>query len=236
MPGTDFAVYENGTFREKRADRAKRVLMLGVGVLNGFRTNAFRAVLAHEYGHFTHRDTAGGDIAFRVNAGILDMAKGMHRSRVSVKWNPAFIFLRVYHFIFRRITYGATRLQEMLADRVAVLNYGAAAFEEGLTHVIKRDVEFEILASKEFKESYEARRAVQNVYNLAEPESTDSIDKIRAGIDESLNRPTTEDDTHPKMILIPHQRTVSAWPAGSFRKVGYRQTAMSGIYLLTGKR
>jgi len=58
-------------------------------------------------------------------------------------------------------------------------------------------VEFEIRATKEFKESYEARRAVQNVYNLAEPESTDPIEKIRTGIDESLNRPTTEDDTHP---------------------------------------
>jgi Zn-dependent protease with chaperone function len=29
--------------------------------------DAFRAVLAHEYGHFTNRDTAGGEIALRVN-------------------------------------------------------------------------------------------------------------------------------------------------------------------------
>jgi Peptidase family M48 len=66
-PGCDLAVYEKGGFREKMQDRAKRILILGVGALNGMRQNAFRAVLAHEYGHFSHRDTAGGDVALRVD-------------------------------------------------------------------------------------------------------------------------------------------------------------------------
>src|SRR6185503_8865612 len=66
-PGTDLAVYEKGTLRERSQDKAKRILILGIGVLNDFKQNGFRAVLAHEYGHFTHRDTAGGDIAIRVN-------------------------------------------------------------------------------------------------------------------------------------------------------------------------
>src|SRR5262249_47326617 len=56
-PGCELAVYEKGGFREKLQDRAKRILILGVGALNGMRQNAFRAVLAHEYGHFSHRDT-----------------------------------------------------------------------------------------------------------------------------------------------------------------------------------
>jgi Zn-dependent protease with chaperone function len=66
-PGCDLAVYKKGGFREKMQDRAKRILILGVGALNGMRQNAFRAVLAHEYGHFSHRDTAGGDVALRVD-------------------------------------------------------------------------------------------------------------------------------------------------------------------------
>lgn len=57
--------------------------------------------------------------------------------------------LRVYHFLFRRISHGATRLQEVLADRVAVRNYGAAAFEEGLGHVVRRQVEFDDIAYHE---------------------------------------------------------------------------------------
>src|SRR5262249_23613902 len=72
--GTDLAVYERGTRKEKAQDKAGRILILGIGVLNGFRTRAFRAVLAHEYGHFAHRDTAGGDAALRVNSDMMKFA------------------------------------------------------------------------------------------------------------------------------------------------------------------
>src|SRR2546423_9711804 len=73
-PGTDLAVYERGSARERRRGAAARGLILGVGVLNGFGTNAFPAVLAHEYGHFSHRDTAGRGAAPRANKGQLNLA------------------------------------------------------------------------------------------------------------------------------------------------------------------
>ncbi len=110
-PGTEMAVYERGSFRERSQDRARRILILGLGTVNGFRRNAFRAVLAHEYGHFSHRDTAGGDVALRVNSDIINFAEAIGRAGQAVWWNLAFQFLRAYHFIFRRITHGATRLQ-----------------------------------------------------------------------------------------------------------------------------
>src|SRR5262249_15448771 len=131
--GCDLAVYEKGSFREKLQDKAERNLILGVGVLNGMHTNAFRAVLAHEYGHFSHRDTAGGDVALRVDQDMVKFAYALAYSGQAVWWNLGFQFVRLYHFLFRRITHGATRLQEILADRVAVRNYSAASFEEGLT-------------------------------------------------------------------------------------------------------
>jgi hypothetical protein len=67
----------------------------------------------------------------------------------AVWWNLAFQFLRVYDFIFRRISHGATRLQEVLADRVAARHYGAKHFEEGLRHVVRRNVEFTFVANSE---------------------------------------------------------------------------------------
>jgi Zn-dependent protease with chaperone function len=140
-PGTEVAVYEKGSFTERMSDKGKRILVLGVGVLNGFEQNGFRAVLAHEYGHLSHRDTAGGDVALRVNSDMIKFAQALILSGQAVVWNIAFQFLRAYHFIFRRISHGATRLQEVMADRVAVRNYGAPAFQEGLTHVIRRQVE-----------------------------------------------------------------------------------------------
>jgi tetratricopeptide (TPR) repeat protein len=192
-PGTDLAVYEKGTFRERSQDKAKRILILGTGVLNDFKQNGFRAVLAHEYGHFTHRDTAGGDIAIRVNNDMMKFAHAMIASEQATRLNVAFQFLRIYHFIFRRISHGATRLQEVLADRVAALNYGPLAFEEGLTHVVCKSAEFHHLAAKEIDASVEARRALQNLYELRVDQNPD----LQQEVEELLNRETSEDDTHP---------------------------------------
>src|SRR4030095_4082155 len=83
-PTTDMAVYERGSFKERMQDRAHRILILGVGTLNGFNQNAFRAVLAHEYGHFSHRDTAGGDVAIRVNNDMIKFAVAMIESGQAV--------------------------------------------------------------------------------------------------------------------------------------------------------
>jgi tetratricopeptide (TPR) repeat protein len=192
-PGTDLAVYEGGSRRERSKDEARRILILGVGVLNDFQVRGFRAVLAHEYGHFSHRDTAGGDVALRVNADMLKFAHAMVLSGQNVWWNIAFQFLRIYHFIFRRISHGATRLQEVLADRVAATKFGAQAFEEGLTHVIRKSAEFKFVATREINESANTSRALKNLYELtvtANPDVEEEAEQI-------LNRKTTEDDTHP---------------------------------------
>ena len=192
-PGTELCVYEKGTWRERSQDKAQRVMLLGIGVLNDFKQNGFRAVLAHEYGHFTHRDTAGGDIAIRVNNDMLKFAHAMIATGQANWWNIAFQFLRVYHFIFRRISHGATRLQEVLADRVAALQYGPLAFEEGLTHVVGKSAEFHHLAVKEIEDSVAVQRALQNLYELRLEQNSD----LQKQIEESLNRETSEDDTHP---------------------------------------
>ena len=192
-PGTDMAVYERGSFKERMQDRARRILILGVGTLNGFNQNAFRAVLAHEYGHFRHRDTAGGDVAIRVNNDMMKFAVAMIEGGQAVWWNVAFQFLRLYHFLFRRISHGATRLQEVLADRVAARRYSPQAFEEGLTHIIRREIEFEDIAYWEITNANKARRAVQNLYELKAMEEQKIEEKIKGAI----NRPTSEDDTHP---------------------------------------
>jgi tetratricopeptide (TPR) repeat protein len=198
--GTDLAVYERGSTRERRKDRGQRILILGVGVLNGFGLNAFRAVLAHEYGHFVGRDTAGGDVALRVNKDMLTFAYSMARAGQAVWYNVAFQFVRVYHFIFRRISHGATRLQEMLADRVAVYNYGPRAFKDGLSHVVYRGVEFKHLATREINAAVSARRALQNLYELPEAKGGEAERDVETAFNEALHRKTTEDDTHPSPV------------------------------------
>ena len=192
VPGTDLFVYERGSRRERRKDLAQRVLVVGVGLLPGFGQEAFRAVLAHEFGHFSHRDTAGGDIALRVNQDMMKFALAMVSAGQAVWWNIAFHFLRLYDFLFRRVTYGATRLQEVLADRAAARLYGAGHFEEGLRHVIRRNIEFNRFADMEIEDALRSGRALQDIYAL-EPRREKAIEEE---IESVLNRKTSEDDTH----------------------------------------
>ena len=194
--GTDLAVYERGTFRAKMSDNAERILIIGTAVLNGFDQNAFRAVLAHEYGHFSNRDTAGGDIAYRVNVDIVRTAESMAAGGTATFYNLGFQFLRLFHFLFRRITLGASRLQEILADRVAAYHYGAQSFREGLNHVIRRELEFGHVADKEISSALGANRALQNLYEMSVNEESALIE-IDEAFKAAVDCPTTDDDSHP---------------------------------------
>lgn len=192
--GTELCVYERGTWRQRMNNRAERILVLGAAVLIDFKKDDFRSVLAHEYGHFAHRDTAGGDIALRVRNDIFKFCIAMVNAEQNTLLNIAFHFLRLYDFLFRRISHGATRLQEVLADRVAAQAYGPAAFKGGLTHVIRQNIRFHAHATREINEAIKAGRPLQNLY-VPLPDTT--RDDEEAQIKAALARPTTDDDTHP---------------------------------------
>lgn len=189
--GTDLAVYENGSWFQKQQDKARRILILGAAVVVDFRKSDFLAVLAHEYGHFSHRDTAGGNVALRVRGDMHKYLYALYSAGQNVWWNIAFHFLRLYDFIFRRISSGSTRLQEILADKVAAQTYGPDAFRNGLTHVIKRELEFSGLLNLNVEEIRNARPSI-NVYGSSQNDS----ERLQE-LDKELNRNTTEDDTHP---------------------------------------
>ncbi len=193
LPGTEVAVYEGGTRLEKRQDRATRVLLLGAAVLPGFDTTAFRAVLAHEYGHFSNRDTAGGALANRVSRDLANFLVAIYEGGFAHVTNMAVHFLRFYHWLFNRISAGATRLQEVLADRLAARTFGAPAFESGLSHVIAARLHFEAVADQEIRSALDERRPLQNLYTLPRPEGAD----VETSLQQELERPTSELDSHP---------------------------------------
>ena len=195
-PGTEMAVYQRGSYRDRRKGLGQRTLVMGLQLLPGFDQIPFRAVLAHEYGHLAHNDTAGGDVALRVNQGMVKSAYAMAYAGLAVWWNIGFQYLRLYHFLFRRISHGSTRLQEVLADRAAARLYGARSFEEGLRHLVRRHIEFNhVVAIKQLQVSLEANISLKNVCALNTRQKA-----VEQEIDHELHRPTSEDDTHPSPV------------------------------------
>jgi Zn-dependent protease with chaperone function len=211
-PGVEVAVLERGSWWVRNRGTARRCLVLGVGTLDGMTRSQLAAILAHEYGHFSNRDTAGGDLALRARVTLLRWAERMARGGAARGFNPAWWFVLGFHTLYVRISHGASRLQEVLADRWAALTVGPAAFTEGLRHVVRRSVEFDDLAGREIEAVRLSGLALRSLYSLtpdtvaerrgdtgAAAATAEEIREIHARrLVEAMTRPASPYDSHPE--------------------------------------
>lgn len=203
--GTELAVFERGGPHTRLTGRGRRCLVLGVGVLDGFATGPLRAVLAHEYGHFANADTAGGDVALAVRRSVSVLAVSLIEGGVASWYNPAWWFVLGFNKVFLRVSHGASRLQEVLADRRAVQTYGSEAFVEGLRHVIERSVRFDHHVGATLKEVIDERRGLANLYGYS-PATPPDASAVQREIDEALSHAGSPYDSHP----VPAERFARA--------------------------
>ena len=143
-----------------------------------------------------NRDTAGGGFALAVRRSLLTMAQRLAEGGAATWYNPAWLFLNGFYRVFLRISHGASRLQEVLADRWAALIAGGAAFEEGLRHVVGRGVRLEAHARATIEEVVQARRPLANLYRFAPARRPDEAD-LAQQIEAALQATPSGYDTHP---------------------------------------
>lgn len=201
-PGTEVAVFERGGLRRQLQGHAERCLILGIGVLDGMTQRQLKSILAHEYGHFSNRDTAGGGLALSVRRSLMSIAMGIAQGGAAAWYNPAWLFLRAFHAVFMRISQGASRLQEVLADRWAAAAYGSLAFEQGLTHVIATSVRFDARVNRTIHEVLNEKKPLPNLYRYRPAASTEAETEEEAGVAKALDAEPTPYDSHP----APRQR------------------------------
>jgi Zn-dependent protease with chaperone function len=205
------AVFERGSTLKHLRHRGERCLVLGLGALNGLKLGPFKGVLAHEYGHLSNRDTAGGSLALQVRRSILTSAVTLAQGGAAVWYNPAWWFLNGFYRLYLRISQGASRLQEVLADRWAVLAYGRAAFASGLQHVVRRGIEFDFVSNQEMATALRESRPLRNLYHLKVPaleaKSVDEAEdekspaeRIEEAYQSALNAPASPYDSHPSPV------------------------------------
>jgi Zn-dependent protease with chaperone function len=195
-PGAEIVILERGGLLKKLRGAGQRCLILGLGALPGMTQGQFKAILAHEYGHFTNRDTAGGKLAVRVRASVYRMAYSMTTTGQAHWYNPVWWFVNGFYRVFLRITLGASRLQEILADRFAAMSYGVHDFVDGLTHIARQSLAFEMRASREIEQATEQRRGLLNLYTLS-PLESNSQGELETKVQEVMSQPTSPYDSHP---------------------------------------
>ncbi|MBN1149580.1 MAG: M48 family metalloprotease [Anaerolineales bacterium] len=220
--GTGIAVLERGGVLKKLRGQGERCLVLGLGALPGMTEGQFQTILAHEYGHFSNKDTAGGNFARQVQASIYNMGHGLASSGQANWYNPAWLFVNGFYRIFLRITLGASRLQEILADRYAILAYGARDFVDGLQHVVQQSIRFDFKVNQAIKVSLETGAVLRNLYTLPEVEGEELRQEMEQKIEQALNHPTSAYDSHPSIqerIQLARGLPASGSEAGSANPV-----------------
>jgi len=196
-PFTEAAVFERGSLARRLSGRSERCLILGIGLLDGMTQGQLKAILAHEYGHFVNRDTAGGGLALSVRRAVLTMGRSLAQGSAATWYNPAWLFVNGFHRLFLRVSQGASRLQEILADRWAALAYGGADFAGGMRHVVARDIRFDRQSDAALREVIDGGLALRNLYAYAPSQALDE-GALAAAVKEAMEAEPSPYDSHPR--------------------------------------
>jgi Zn-dependent protease with chaperone function len=104
----------------------RRIMYVGLPLLQGMRVDQLRSVLAHELGHYSGRHTRLGAVAYRGRLAI-----GATIERISRR-NPVGLVFRAYAKLYLLVDNAASRRQELEADRASVRLAGREAATSAL--------------------------------------------------------------------------------------------------------
>lgn len=197
VPGTEMCVLERASlWGALRGKRTERCLLMGVGLFDGMTQLQLRSILAHECGHFRNTDTAGGGFALSARRSLLQLVERFAASRINHVFNPAWWILKWFFRAYFTVSQGASRLQEILADRWSIRAYGSEAFATGYRHVIARSVEFGSDLDLIVKEAVFNKWALGNVYEI-EPNGKLAEAELADAVEKTMSREATRYDSHP---------------------------------------
>lgn len=154
-----------------------RVLAIGAPLLNALSINEFRAILSHEFAHFTGRDTLYSSMVLPVYAGSLTAAREMANAIENSEREggtaqllslPLFLpklalegYLKAFHGINMKIS----RLREKRADTLAALTCGSQAFSSALKKTASLGTVYMSIAPPSIIDALKEKKAFINFYD-----------------------------------------------------------------------
>ncbi len=130
---------------------SRRIMGVGLPLLQTLSVSQFRAVLAHEFAHFYSGDTRLGPWVFTARAAILRVVKNLGNSSPVLQFLARFGVIALlytlimkglilYWKVFMRLTQFIARRQEFRSDELACHIAGSDALIEGLKTVNKAGI------------------------------------------------------------------------------------------------
>lgn len=195
---------------------SRRIMGIGLPLLQQLSVDQLRAVLAHEFGHYHGGDVAVGPWIYQTRAAIGRTIQAFHESGSSVMHVP----FQWYGSMFLRVTHGLSRHQEFQADALAARVVGPEALADGLRTVHRIAPAYDAYLQSEVAPVLEAGFRPP----LAEGFSRFvTVPTIASRLDEVLTEQLDEDqadpfDTHPP--LAQRLAAVEGLPPGPARPGG----------------
>ena len=143
--------------------RTSRTLEIGYACLHALTLNELKAILAHEYAHFTSRETLFRRFVARVLTG-LQSAIDYLRSGKYWKYSPVYHALAVWEYLFRYFSSTFCRQREYRADWMAAQLFGGNVLASGLMRFASNSLMFEGPANSGMAMLLMEGRVMRNVY------------------------------------------------------------------------
>ena len=189
---------------------SRRVMGLGLSLLQVLSVSQLRAVLAHEFGHFHSGDTKLGPWIYKTRAAIGRTLVAL--GECSSLLQKPFLW---YGKAFLRITHTISRRQEFTADALAARAVGTRAMIEGLKLTYGAAYAFELYWFNEvapvLRSGFQPPLAEGFRRYLASP-------RIAAAISTSLDRELAEGETDPNDTHPPLRARLAALEPQSDRE------------------
>jgi Zn-dependent protease with chaperone function len=180
----------------------RRKLVIGMALLNSITMDQLRAVLAHEFGHFSHGDTFFSRFIYRVAVGYGGLVNEMARVRYYYL-NPFYWVFYAYMWVYMLIASSFSRQKEFRADRFAVQAVGKDAYGVALSVVHLEGSFFEEVVFQEMFMAVSQRRPMNNIYHYGgvqrrkyEKENPGRLRKVLGNI---MTQKTSAFDSHPAL-------------------------------------
>jgi Zn-dependent protease with chaperone function len=164
-PGAEFSVHQEGRGPFGMFGSRKRVLTVGLCVLNFLSEGELKSILAHEFAHFSHADTHWNRFLFQVTLALRTAMREMARTGGWVTYvNPFYWFFWLYSKSYSLLSAGFSRSREFLADRMACTLYGSDVFCRALRKVITDGSHFEVTVYGNIVRLLRQKKAYVNMY------------------------------------------------------------------------
>ena len=124
-----------------------------------------KAILAHEFAHFSHADTYWNRFLFQVTLSLRTAMREMARTGGTLTYvNPFYWFFWLYSKSYSLLAAGFSRSREFLADRMACTLYGSDVFARSLRKVCTDGTHFEGMIYNDIVRLLKAKKAYVNMY------------------------------------------------------------------------